>query len=385
MADEDDASKTEEPTDKKLGKARDQGNVARSEEVKTWAILLTSTVLLSFLGPMVAGQVRDLSFAFIEHPHAFPQDFENLRQMFMRIFIDIGLILWPTLLALVIVAVGVNLAQSGLLWATEKIKPDLSKISPIKGLKNKFSLKSVVEFLKGIVKISIVAAVSLAISIPFLADVELLPGKDLQVALDRIHLIALLLAGAAVAVLTILAVADYVYQRYNFRKEMKMTKQEVKDEHKTSEGDPQVKAKIRQLRFERSQRRMMAAVPKADVVITNPTHYACALEYKMENMTAPRLVAKGVDSIAFKIREIAEFHDIPIVENPPLARALHAAVELDQEIPPEHYKAVAEVIGYVMRLRGDLPPRALRARAVLHLQAARPQHVGQQRVAEVEP
>ena len=156
-------------------------------------------------------------------------------------------------------------------------------------------------------------------------------------------------------VMTAIAGLDYLYQRYLFMKQMKMSKQDVKDEHKQSEGDPQVKARIRKLRAERAQRRMMAAVPEADVVITNPTHYAVALMYKMEEMTAPKLVAKGVDSLAFRIRQVAEENDVPLVENPPLAWALYSAVELDEEIPPEHYKAVAEVIGYVLRLRGDVP------------------------------
>ncbi|MEE9545437.1 MAG: EscU/YscU/HrcU family type III secretion system export apparatus switch protein, partial [Rhodospirillales bacterium] len=145
------------------------------------------------------------------------------------------------------------------------------------------------------------------------------------------------------------------YQKYKFTKDMKMTKQEVKDEHKAAEGDPQIKARIRRLRIERFQQRMMAAVPEADVVITNPTHYAVALEYKMEEMQAPKLVAKGMDSLALRIRAVAEEHEVPVIENPPLARVLHAAVEVGEEIPSEHYQAVAEIIGYVMRMRGDLP------------------------------
>jgi flagellar biosynthetic protein FlhB len=159
-----------------------------------------------------------------------------------------------------------------------------------------------------------------------------------------------------VAVMTVIALLDFAYQKYTFMKEQKMTKQKVKDEHKhkQSEGDPQVKARIRQLRAQRARQRMMAEVPDADVVVTNPSHYAVALKYNMEEMPAPKLVAKGMDFVAFRIREVAEENDIPIIENPPLARALYASVELDEEIPPEHYKAVGEVIGYVMRLRGEL-------------------------------
>ncbi len=151
-----------------------------------------------------------------------------------------------------------------------------------------------------------------------------------------------------------LAGADYAWQRFQYMKKLRMTKQEVKEEHKQSEGDPAVKARIRGLRLQRARQRMMASVPKADVVVTNPTHFACALKYDPETMNAPVLVAKAADLIAFRIRELAEQHDVMIVENPPLARALFAAVDIDREVPPEHYKAVAEVISYVFRLKGKL-------------------------------
>ena len=195
------------------------------------------------------------------------------------------------------------------------------------------------------------------LAIPLLADVQLIPAFDLVHTLDRMHDMAIVLIFATVAVMTAIAALDYLYQRHAFIKQMKMTKQEVKDEHKQSEGDPIIKSRIRRLRLERARQRMMAAVPRADVVITNPTHYAVALEYKMEEMPSPKLIAKGIDELAQRIREVAEENDIPVVENPPLARALYSAVDLDEEIPPEHYKAVAEVIGYVMRLKGKLPPQ----------------------------
>ena len=218
-------------------------------------------------------------------------------------------------------------------------------------------MKSVIEFVKGIFKLSIVTTVAFGLAIPLLADVQLIPAFDLVHTLDRIHDMAIVLIFATVAVMTAIAALDYLYQRHAFIKQMKMTKQEVKDEHKQSEGDPIIKSRIRRLRLERARQRMMAAVPRADVVITNPTHYAVALEYKMEEMPSPKLIAKGIDELAQRIREVAEENDIPVVENPPLARALYSAVDLDEEIPPEHYKAVAEVIGYVMRLKGKLPPQ----------------------------
>ena len=246
-------------------------------------------------------------------------------------------------------------AQTGLIWATEKIKPDPSKISLIKGVKTKFSLRAIVEFLKGIAKIGLVSVVAFGLVVPFLGDIALIPAFELVQTLDRIHILAIWLMVGTVLVMTVVAALDFLYQKYAHLKQMRMTKQDVKDEQKQAEGDPLIRARIRKLRMERAQNRMMAAVPEADVVVTNPTHFAIALEYKMDDMPAPKLVAKGVDYLARRIREVALENDVPVVENPPLARALYATVEVDEEIPEEHYKAVAEIIGYVMRLRGDLP------------------------------
>jgi flagellar biosynthetic protein FlhB len=203
-------------------------------------------------------------------------------------------------------------------------------------------------------KLVAVAAVAFGLVFSAMNDIELISSFSLGQILDRIQLVAILLTAGTAAVMTVVAALDYAFQRRSFIKQMRMTKQEVRDEHKQAEGDPQIKARIRRLRMERAQKRMMAAVPEADVVITNPTHFAVALAYEMETMSAPRLVAKGADVLAQRIREIAEENQVPLVENPPLARALYASVELDQEIPPEHYQAVAQVIGYVMRLKGEL-------------------------------
>ena len=178
---------------------------------------------------------------------------------------------------------------------------------------------------------------------------------EVYAILDFIHEIVVYLIFTVVIAISVVALIDYGYQFYTHRKKLRMSKQEMKDEYKQTEGDPLIKSRIRSLRNERARRRMMDNVPKASVVITNPTHYSVALQYELDVMDAPRLVAKGVDSLAFKIREVAEENDVPILENPPLARALYASVEIDQAIPPEHFKAVAEVIGYVMRLKNELP------------------------------
>ncbi|MBO6521472.1 MAG: flagellar biosynthesis protein FlhB [Rhodospirillales bacterium] len=352
MAEEDDAQKTEDPTDKKLSRAREKGQVASSQEVKSWVVLLAGAAGIVFMSPIIADDIRVISIPYLENVHAIPSDFEGMRHNLIGSAIEVGLAVAPLFLLIVLFALAGNIMQFGLLFAPEKVKPDFEKVSPMKGLKRMFSMRSVVEFGKGILKLVIVSAVALGITLPLMQDITLMPGFSMAAIMDRILNIAILLAAGTIAVMTAIAALDFMFQKYQFTKSMRMSKQEVKDEHKQSEGDPQVKARIRSLRQQRARERMMAAVPEADVVITNPTHYAVALQYEIDEMSAPRLVAKGVDTLAFRIREVAEEHDIPIVENPPLARALHASVEIDEEIPPEHFVAVAEVIGYVMRLKG---------------------------------
>ncbi|MBL94688.1 MAG: Flagellar biosynthetic protein FlhB [Alphaproteobacteria bacterium MarineAlpha3_Bin5] len=355
MAEEDDAQKTEEPSERKLGRARDKGQVAQSQEVKNWFILFGGGIGLFFMAPMIANNLRQIVFPYIEQPHAMPADFDQLRLILAETILSVGINLSPLFLLLLLLAIASNVIQFGLLMTAEKMKPELKKLSLITGLKRMFSSRSLVEFGKGIAKLILVTTVAMGLTIPFIQDITLFPAIHITESLDRIQLISIQLAAGTLAVMTAIAGLDWMYQKYAFTKQMRMSKQEVKDEHKQSEGDPQVKARIRQLRTQRAQQRMMARVPDADVVITNPTHYAVALEYKMGEMPAPILVAKGLDVIAMRIREVAEENEIPIVENPPLARALYSAVELDEEIPPEHFAAVAEVISYVMRLKGKLP------------------------------
>ncbi|OHC80373.1 MAG: flagellar biosynthesis protein FlhB [Rhodospirillales bacterium RIFCSPLOWO2_01_FULL_65_14] len=355
MAEEDDSQKTEEPSDKKLSRAKEKGQVAQSQEIKSWLILLGGAGILIALGPFMARSIRNVSLPFIESPQDIPMDFPHMHQLVADLSLDVGIILAPILGLLFVLAIFSNVAQFGLLFAPEKVQFDLSKLSLVGGVKRMVSSRALMEFLKGILKLVAVGAVSFSLALPLLADIRLIPFMEVGQSMDRIQLISVMLAVGTVGVMTLIAAADFAFQRYSFRKQMRMSKHEVKDEYKQSEGDPQIKARIRKLRMERAQQRMMAAVPKADVVITNPTHYAVALEYKMNEMPAPKVVAKGIDHLALRIRLVAEENDVPLVENPPLARALYASVELDQEIPPEHFKAVAEVIGYVLRLKGKLP------------------------------
>ena len=356
MAEEDDSQKTEDPTDKRKAKSRSDGEVAQSQEIKSWMSLLGGAFALLVLAPGVATDIRHISFKFIEAPEAISLDMKHLQFAFAEIILETAIAVAPVLLLLMFLAFLSNVAQIGFVWAPKKIVPELKKISLLNGLKRMFSLQSIIEFIKGIMKISLVALVGLTVSAPFMTDMSLFIDRSVSDMLDRLLVISVWFTIAAVGVMTAISALDYAYQKAKSIKQMKMTKQEIKDENKQSEGDPQIKARIRQIRSERAQQRMMASVPDADVIVTNPTHYAVALKYKMEEMQAPILVAKGINEVAVRIRKCGEENEIPIVENPPLARALFASVDIDEEVPAEHYMAVAEVIGYVMRMRGELPP-----------------------------
>ena len=361
MAEEQDQSqKTEEPTSKRLQEARKKGDVATSREVQNWFMLFAATVMLVFLAPGMAAAIARTLRQFLAAPHAYEVEPDTLRMVFVETVGGIGSILALPALLLIAAALAASLVQHGFLFAPERLKPDLKKISPIAGMKRLFSLRSVAEFLKGLLKIAIVGTVAVLLMLPVISELPSVPGKSVADNLGMIHALAVRMLAGVVAVLALIAGLDFMYQRFEHSKKLRMTKQEVKDEYKQTEGDPHVKARLRAIRIERARQRMMQAVPEADVVITNPTHYAVAIKYDVEEMPAPKVVAKGVDQVAERIRAVAEEHGVPIVENPPLARALHAAVDLDEEIPAEHYRAVAEVIAYVMRLKGRLipaPPR----------------------------
>lgn len=354
MSDADQDSKTEEPTGKRLQDAHDKGNVISSMEVKTWTMLVGGTVVTLYMTPWMASRLRDGMIRFIEQPHAMRMDVGELQTLLLNVGLDVALVLAMPFALLIVIAVTVPIVQHGWLWTAEKIKPDINKINPWAGLTRLFSLRQLLEMLKNILKLVIVGAAAAFVLWPHHRDVEAVMTMEIvsQIAylMDRLREMLFVV----LAIVMVMAAADYGYQRWDYMKKLRMTKQEVKDEHKQQEGDPMVKGRIRQLRVQRSRERMMQAVPTADVVITNPTHYAVALKYDMDSMPAPMVVAKGVDHLALRIRQLAEENDVSVVENPPLARTLYATVEIDQEIRPEHYKAVAEVIGYVMRLKGKL-------------------------------
>jgi len=270
--------------------------------------------------------------------------------LFQRIGVEMLAAISLPFLVLMLAALIGNMIQHKLVWSLEALAPKLSKISPAAGLKRMFSKQALANFAKGLVKLVLVGSVLTALMWPERGRLEGLERTDPAAVLPLTQSLALKLMGAVVAMLAVVAAADYLFQYRQWYERQKMSLREMKEEFKQTEGDPAIRGKLRQMRQARGRRRMMAKVPKAAVVITNPTHYAIALQYE-RGMEAPICVAKGVDAVALNIRKIAGEHSVPIVENVALARALHATVELDQAIPPEHYKAVAEVIGYVMKLR----------------------------------
>ena len=351
--DADDASKTEEPTQKKLDEAHKKGNFAVSREVHSWLMLAAAAVLLMAVLPgTAAGLQRRLAF-YVEHIHEFPMDQANVGLILVRVLLDILWALWLPVLLLLAAGVLGSLAQTGWNVSWELVTPKFEKLNPLSGLKRIFgSVNQLIELVKGVAKIAVVGAVAYLALKPMILSIDHYTGIDVMALLAEMKELAYRLFVGVLAVLTVIVGGDVFWQRHSYNKRMRMTRQEVKDEYKQQEGDPVVKARVRQLRMERARKRMMASVPNADVVVTNPTHYAVALKYDPESMGAPTVLAKGVDQIALKIREIATDKEIPIVENPPLARALYATVEIDEEIPSEHYRAVAELITYVFKLKG---------------------------------
>ena len=351
---DDDSQKTEEPTQKKLDESRKKGQVALSREVNNWIMLLAGTIMVAIFGPGVMSRIANVLKSYFEHAHAFPELPGGLSVVMGQSFMEIlGILLFPTLFLICAAVVG-PFIQVGPLFAPEAIQPKFSKISPIQGAKRLFSKRALVEFGKGMVKIMAIGVVGFILLSPFYAAIEHTIGLPIAMVLLEIKALFIRLMLGVLMVLVVIMMADLVFTRVEHHEKMKMSKQEVKDEYKQTEGDPHVKAKLRQLRAEKSRQRMMAAVPEADVVITNPTHFSVALKYDPEAMDAPVCVAKGVDTTALRIREIAKEHDIVLFENPPLARVLHDTVDIDDIIPPEHYKAVAEVISYVFKLKGKM-------------------------------
>ena len=351
MADEtDDTEKSEDPTQKRLDEALKRGDVVKSQEVNTWFVIAgAALVLMAFSGAM-GRDLTTMMRGIVANAHDISVDGPALPRLFQKLGREMIAAVALPFLILILAALCGNIIQHRLVWSFEALMPKLSKISPAAGLKRMFSKQALATLAKGLIKIVLVGCVLTALMWPERGRLEGLTHSDASLIIPLCQSLALKLLGSVVAMLAIVAAADYLFQYQQWYERQKMSLREMKEEFRQTEGDPAIKGRMKQVRQIRMRRRMIAAVPKAAVVITNPTHFAIALEYN-RGMDAPVCVAKGVDAVALKIREVAGEHSIPIVENPPLARALHATVQLDQKIPPEHYKAVAEVIGYVMRLR----------------------------------
>lgn len=360
MADDapDKDQRTEAPSGKKLARARQQGQVVQSREINTWFMLLAATGVLMVGATPIAQTIAKALAVFVTPANFIGTDGDVHWELLSDSLARVGVALAVPMLVAVVAAIAGTVVQIGLLFATEKFKFDITRLSPLAGLQRLFSWRSLVELPKNIAKIGVVALVAWWVAMPSVAQLKRMAAQSFEHLPFELYHLTLRLMFGVLAVVTILAFADYAYQRFSFMRSMRMTKQEVKEEFKQAEGDPKIKARLRQIRNERARKRMMAAVPKASVVITNPTHYAVALQYELGEAGAPKVVAKGVDLLAQRIRELAQEHDVPVVENPPLARALYASVEIDREIPPEHYKAVAEIISYVFRLKGKIRPQA---------------------------
>jgi len=357
MADETDSTdKTEDPTQKRLDDAHDRGDVAKSQEINTWFVIAGGTLVLSTFSGSVGGGIMMPLRNLIANSWMIHADGPGLLALAQSLeYVVIAAVGVPFLM-LALAAIAGNMIQHRLVWSGESLKPKFSKISPAAGAKRIFGKQAAANFGKGIFKVVALGAVMTAILWPERHRLEAIVRLDPAAVLGATTTLTLQLMGAVVAMLAVVAIADYFFQYRQWYERHKMSLQEMKEEFKQSEGDPHIKGRIRQLRQARMKKRMMAAVPTASVIITNPTHYAVALSYE-RGMSAPVCVAKGVDTLALKIREIAREHDIPIVENVPLARALYATVEIDDEIPVDHYHAVAEIIGYVMGLKRGLSGR----------------------------
>ncbi|MBF0144240.1 MAG: flagellar biosynthesis protein FlhB [Magnetococcales bacterium] len=349
--DTDKESKTEDPTSKRLSDARERGQVPNSKEVSTALLLLAATGLLIFQGETVWLALQEKLRFFLQggiNGELTPYGVVTiLREMVIEVLWDLA----PTFLVFLVASVTASFIQHGFLISFESIKPSFSKINPLQGLKRLFSMNAFVDLFKSVLKMTLISIVVYMAIRDSLDRILGLAGTNIVELSDSMADDTIKVFSLVATAFLVLAIIDFVYQRREFMQNLRMTKQEVKDEQKQVEGDPLIKGRIRQIQREMAQRRMMEEVPKADVVITNPTHFAVALKYVTGEMSAPKVVAKGAGFLAERIRKLAGESRVPLVENPPLARSLYKDVDINQAIPPDLFKAVAEVLAYVYSLR----------------------------------
>lgn len=356
--------KTEEATSRKLQQAKDKGQVARSKDLGTSAVLIAASVGLVVTGPNIAQAMHNIMINLLSMSREEIFDTRQMMNIWSMIGNELAAPLIGFILFLALMAFGGNIALGGMSFSAKACMPKPSKMNPVTGLKRMLGVQAVVELTKGIAKFSVVAITAYLVLNIYLNDILMLsqdnlPG-NIYHALDLVSWIFILLCASTFIIVAI----DVPYQIWNHAKQLKMTKQEVKDEHKDTEGKPEVKGRIRQLQQEMAQRRMMGEVPNADVIVVNPEHYAVAIKYDATKSTAPFVVAKGVDEVAFKIREIAREHDVAIVTAPPLSRAIYHTTKIDQEIPEGLFTSVAQVLAYVFQLRQFQKGKGQRPKAV---------------------
>jgi flagellar biosynthetic protein FlhB len=348
MAEEQAATRTEEPSAKKLADAKAKGDFAKTPDLPALASLTAVAAVLAMAGGGLARNMAVQLRPFLASPDALSLRGDAGAAILHQAMMAAAPLMAAIMAAACAAGVAGNLVQSGWIFTTKKLMPDFSRLSPARGVKRLVSIDSLMQSLKSIVKVAMTAGVAWWVLRPHWDQLRGLAALDPGLMLPFVADILRRVVFAVAALLLLIAGADWFWQRSRFMKRMKMTKEEVKEEFKQADGDPLIKGKLRQMRHDRARRRMMQAVPTATVVVMNPTHYAVALKYDQGENPAPLCVAKGLDTLALKIREVAEAAGVPIIEDPPLARALYASVEIDDIIPPAHYEAVAKVIGFIM-------------------------------------
>jgi flagellar biosynthetic protein FlhB len=350
MAEGSDQERTEDATGKRRTDFRKKGQVAQSKEVSTAALMTMSLLLWTFYAKYFWADLQQMMTSSLQLAANFQVTQLGVINLLFEMVGFLGRLLWPIFFLTLVVGFFSSFLQVGPLWSTKVFEPDLSKFNPIKGMAKFISKRSAVELIKSLAKVSLIGFVAYKTVSNEFATALTLVKLDLSQTLIFLGQTAYLVLAKTCGIMIVLAIVDFAFSRHEMEQKMKMTKQEVKEEHKETEGDPQVKSRIRSMQIQMARKRMMAEVPKADVVITNPTHFSVAITYDRATMAAPQIVAKGADHMAFRIREIAREHKVPIVENKPVARALYK-MEVGDVIPEEMFKAVAEVLAYVYSLK----------------------------------
>ena len=350
---ESDSEKTEAPTPRRLAEARKDGNVARSPDLTAALVLLAAVIFIYFAGQQVFGGMRKYLVDYLSAAHA--QDANYARLSSLGEMMQYGLYMFaitigPILLAIFAISLVATVSQVGFLVTTKPLEPNFGRMNPLKGITNLFNARAGVRLGMSLLKVFIITALASALIYMDLDAIIHISALAPRQSFILIGQLVFSFALKIVAILLLLAIIDFAFQKWQRARELRMTKQEVKEEMKAMEGDPMIKQRRSQVAKQLAMQRLSQAVPTADVIVTNPTHYAIALKYDSDNMRAPTVIAKGADFMAMRIRQIANLHDIPIVERKPLARALFANCEIGQEIPAEHYAAVAEILAYVYRI-----------------------------------